>query len=108
MASKCKPSLFDNLTLISLCCPRGNLCKASQDLRPSETEIVYSDVEKDVMEMEKLLGIQDVEFEVFERSIKRFGYCVDLTDDCWKAISQETQVEIAKLQDHNEIQHSFF
>ena len=80
---------------------RGNMCKAADDMRPGESKIVYSEVEKAVIEMEKSLGIADIDFERFERSIKRFGYCIDLTDDCWKVIASETRVDVAKFQEED-------
>lgn len=79
------------------------MCKAGDNLRPGETAVVYSAVEKDVITMEKMLEIDEIEFEVFERSIKRFGYCVDLTDDCWRATVNETHVDISKFQESGNI-----
>ena len=53
--------------------------------------------------MEKQLLIQDIEFETFERCIKRFGYAVALTDDCWSATVAETKVDILKFKEHGNI-----
>lgn len=47
-------------------------------------------------------------FEVFERSIKRFGYCIALTDDCWKATVGETRVDVEDFKEHGNVQHSYF
>ena len=58
--------------------------------------------------MEKQLLIQEIEFETFERCIKRFGYAVALTDDCWSATVAETKVDILKFKEHGNIQHSYF
>ena len=68
----------------------------------------YSKVENKVAHMEMGLNIQSVEFETFERCIKRFGYCVDLNDECWAATVNETHVDIEKFKEHGNVQHSFF
>lgn len=81
---------------------RGNLnyCKGGEDLRPGMN---YSAVERQVAEMERTLQIQDIEFETFERCIKRFGYAVALTDDCWSATVAETRVDVSKFKEHGNI-----
>ena len=58
--------------------------------------------------MELGLDIQDIEYDTFERCVKRFGYSVDLTDDCWKATVAQTKVDISKFKEHGNVQHSFF
>ena len=45
---------------------------------------------------------------MFERCVKRFGYAVDLTDDCWRATVDETHVNIEKFKEFGNIQHSYF
>ena len=65
----------------------GNMCKAGDDVRPGPR---YSKSELMLVEFEKELSLQNVSYDVFERCVKRFGYAVDLTDDCWRATVQET------------------
>ena len=52
--------------------------------------------------------MQDVTYEIFERCVKRFGYAVDLTDDCWRATVAETHVDIEKFKEPGNIQHHYF
>ena len=40
--------------------------------------------------------------------MKRFGYAVDLTDDCWRATVAETHIDTEKFKEHGNIQHSYF
>lgn len=86
----------------------GNICKAAESLRPGKSTVPPSQVEKFVIDLEKQLGIQDVQFETFERSIKRFGFRIALTDDCWRATVAETHVDVSKFKEHGNIQHSYF
>ena len=67
-----------------------------------------SDEEKFICQFERKLEIQNIQFEVFERSIKRFGYCIALTDDCWRATVAETKVDVEKFKEHGNVQHSYF
>ena len=63
---------------------RGNMCKGGENIRPgSNTPGQPTDEEYFVCQFEQKLQIQSIQFDVFERSIKRFGYCIALTDDCW-------------------------
>lgn len=43
------------------------------------------------------LGFSEVNFESFERGIKRFGYCNDITDECLMAVMQETSIDPSKF-----------
>ena len=49
-----------------------------------------------------------ISFRIFERCVKRFGYAIDLTDDCWRATVAETGVDVEKFADQDNLQHSFF
>ena len=82
------------------------MCKASEDIRPGQVN--YSENEKMLAEYEKQLDVQQVSYDIFERSVKRFGYAVDLTDDCWRATVQDTNVDVEKFKEHGNIQHSYF
>ena len=86
---------------------RGNLCKAGDNMRPG-SDVLYSDTEQFIAELERDLLLQNIMYEAFERSVKRFGYAVDLTDECWRATVAETRVDISKFREHGNIQHSYF
>jgi len=86
----------------------GNICKAAESLRPGKSTVPPSQVEQFVIDLEQQLGIQDVQFETFERSIKRFGFRIALTDNCWRATVAETRVDVSKFKEHGNIQHSYF
>lgn len=83
------------------------MCKSAEDHRPGG-EINFSQNELDIQKHEAKLDVQDVSYDVFERCIKRFGYAVDLTDDCWRATVAETHVNIENFKEHGNVQHSFF
>ena len=83
---------------------RGNLCKSGSDLRPGADDVqAYSDVERFIASVELKLCINGINFDIFERCIKRFGYAVDLTDDCWKATVAETHVDVSKFKEHGNV-----
>lgn len=86
------------------------MCKGAEDLRPSngDSPQAYSEVEQFIAKMELKLNIQDINYDIFERCIKRFGYAVDLTDDCWRATVAETRVDVAAFKEHGNMQHSYF
>ena len=81
----------------------GNLCTGGVNIRPGQEGPVFSEVEKFIAEQENNLNIQHVLYEVFERCVKRFGYAVDLTDDCWRATVDETHVDIEKFKEFGNI-----
>ena len=85
----------------------GNICKAADDMRPKSLGLP-SEEEAFVINFEKQLNIQHVEYETFERCIKRFGYRIALTDDCWRSTVAETNVDVSKFKEHGNIQHSYF
>ena len=88
---------------------RGNMCKGADNMRPGgDNGFIPSKEEQFICEFERELGIQDVLFEVFERSIKRFGYCIALTDDCWRATVGETRVDVEQFKERGNVQHSYF
>ena len=100
---------FSRFDLTKLFDDRGNMCKGADNMRPGgENGFVPSKEEQFICEFERELGIQDVLFEVFERSIKRFGYCIALTDDCWRATVGETRVDVEQFKEHGNVQHSYF
>ena len=43
------------------------------------------DAENIVFTDEKGLGLSLIQYEIFERGIKRFGYVMDLSDECLEA-----------------------
>ena len=86
---------------------RGNLCKASEDMRPG-SDVQYSQVESFITKLETKLAINKIEYEIFERAVKRFGYAVQLTDECWKATMAETTIDVEKLKEPGNILKSYF
>ena len=84
------------------------MCQGAENVRPGADAANYSDVERFIAKMELGLNIQDIYYDVFERCVKRFGYAVDLTDDCWNATVAETRVDVSKFKEHGNVQHSFF
>ncbi len=80
----------------------GNICKAADDMRPKSLGLP-SEEERFICNLEKNLQIQTVEYETFERCIKRFGYRIALTDDCWRATVNETHVDVSKFKEHGNI-----
>ena len=51
-----------------------------------------SEVENLVSDAEKGLNLYKLHFEVYERALKRHGYLIDITDDCWASIELETNI----------------
>lgn len=71
-------------------------------MRPG-SDVVYSETEQFISKLEQDLLLQNILYEVFERSIKRFGYAVDLTDECWRATVAETRIDVEKFREHGNI-----
>ena len=60
------------------------------------TESQYSDVEMRIATEETKLGLQDIEFETFERCVKRFGYRKQISERCWEASYDELKIKLPK------------
>ena len=85
------------------------MCKGADNMRPGgDNGFVLSKEEQFICDFERKIGIKNVCFEVFERSIKRFGYCIALTDDCWEATVAETRIDPDELKEHGNVKHSYF
>lgn len=84
-------------------CRRGNLCEAQASMRPNDAGFNQTASERYICDLEYQLEIQNIQFEVFERCIKRFGYCIALTDDCWRATVAETHIDVEKFKEHGNV-----
>ena len=45
---------------------------------------------------ETKLGLQEIEFETFERCVKRFGYRKQISERCWEASYDELKIKLPK------------
>ena len=60
------------------------------------SESQYSEIEMRIAAEEAKLGLKDIEFETYERCIKRFGYRKDISERCWEASYDELKIKLPK------------
>lgn len=78
------------VTFYSNAIDRGNLCTSVEDTgAPWEPSTPVSALERDIIDREVQLRLCNVKFEIFERTIKRFGYTGKLTDATLTEIKNE-------------------
>ena len=54
------------------------------------------------------IGLTQTSFDMFEKGIKRFGYCNDPTDDCLKAVIQYTKLDPKVFDQEDSITYAYF
>ena len=65
-------------------------------------------MEKEVQQLEHHLNLWKVRFEIFERAIKRFGWKIQINDDCWEASEDQTHIHVKNWDKKGAVQKIFF
>eukprot|EP00347_Sterkiella_histriomuscorum_P014188 403361829 len=88
----------------------GGLCSAPQLLGGSSwrPDFPISSLERTIVDRDMSLGLYNLRYDHFERTIKRFGYKGKLEENILEQIGQEINISLKEIQNDQSLHNFFF